>query len=55
MSKSGDELIEAAKEAVEVAKCKHDLVPQPDQGSLKKFYCRKCGATMWEPQWRANR
>lgn len=48
MSKAGKKLIEAAKEAVEVAKCDHDLQPQPHQGSLKKFYCTKCRATIWQ-------
>lgn len=48
MSKTGQKLIKAAKQAVEVAKCDHDLKPQPHQGSLKKFYCPKCQATIWK-------
>ena len=47
MSKTGEKLIAAAKEAVEVAKCKHDLQPQPHQGQMKKFICTKCRATIW--------
>lgn len=48
MSKAGQKLIDAAKEAVGVAKCEHDLKPQPHQGTMKKFYCPKCDATIWE-------
>lgn len=48
MSKAGKKLIKAAKEAIEVAECEHDLHPQPHLGSLKKFYCPKCGATIWK-------
>ena len=48
MSKSGDKTLKALEEAVEIAKCGHDLKPQPHQGSLKKFYCPKCGATIWK-------
>ncbi len=48
MSKAGKKLLSAAKEAVEVAKCNHDLQPQPHFGKLKKFYCPKCGVTIWK-------
>ena len=52
MSKAGEKLIAAAKEAVEVAKCDHDLHEQPTaRGStLRKFYCTKCRATIWQPK-----
>lgn len=49
MSKEGKKLIEAVKEAVEAAKCDHDLIRQPHLGEMQRFYCRKCGATIWEP------
>ncbi len=45
-------LIEAAKEAVKVAECDHDLVRQPDltrKSTLARFYCRKCNATIYKP------
>ena len=48
MTKAGEKLIAAAKEAVEAAKCDHKLTPQPHQGTLRKFYCPKCGATIWK-------
>lgn len=52
MTKAGEKLLNAAKEAIEVAKCDHDLIPQPTQrdSSLRKFHCKKCGATIWEPK-----
>lgn len=51
MSKSGDKTLRALEEAVEIAKCKHDLKPQPHHGKeLRKFYCPKCGATIWKPR-----
>lgn len=48
MTKFGEKLIAAAKEAVEVVKCEHDLIPQPHSGAMKKFHCTKCGATIWK-------
>jgi hypothetical protein len=52
MTKAGEKLLSAAKDAIETAKCVHDLVPQPTErgSSLDKFYCRKCRATIWEPK-----
>lgn len=51
-------IIEGAKQAIEVAKCKHELIPQPRRApdsKLDRFYCPKCGATFWEPRpsWRS--
>ena len=48
MSKAGDKTLKALEEAVEIAKCDHDLQPQPHFGEMKKFYCPKCGATIWK-------
>ena len=49
-TKAGKKMLDGLKEAVEVAKCIHDLVPQPTAraSSLRKFYCTKCGATIWQ-------
>ena len=48
-------LLKAAREAVEVAGCDHDLIEQPHAGKLlRKFYCKKCHATIWKDKekWR---
>lgn len=48
-----NKIIEGLKEAVEVAKCDHELIPQPSLVSksvLDKFYCPKCGATIYNPR-----
>lgn len=52
MTKAGNKLLKAAREAVQVAKCDHVLIPQPVErrSNLNKFYCKKCGATIWHPK-----
>jgi len=58
VSKAGDKLLKAAKEAVTVAKCDHsEKIQQPPltrKSVLDRFYCPKCGATLHEPRpsWR---
>ena len=45
-------LLKAANEAVEVAKCDHDLVPLPSKVEPAKFYvywCSKCEARIYKP------
>lgn len=52
MTKLGEKLIAAAKEAVNVAKCEHDLIVQPRRErttKLERYHCVKCRATIWEP------
>jgi hypothetical protein len=53
MSKAGKKLIEAAKEAVEVAKCEHSLVAHlwltDSAPKLDRYFCTKCSATIWVP------
>lgn len=50
---SMNKIVEGLKEAVKVAKCDHELIPQPMIGHkpvLDKFYCTKCGATIYNPR-----
>lgn len=52
-----NKIIEGAREAVKVAQCDHDLIPQPAlvaKPVLDRFYCTKCGATIYQPRpsWR---
>lgn len=49
MAKTVDKISEGLKEAIESAKCEHDLQPQPHLGSMRRFYCPKCGVTIWKP------
>ena len=47
-----NKIIEGMKQAVEVAKCDHDLIVQPRlsaEATLERYYCTKCKATFWEP------
>lgn len=54
-----DKIIEGAKEAVKVAQCDHDgMIEQPrltPNSKMDRFYCPKCGATMYSPRpvWRS--
>lgn len=54
-----NKIIEGAKEAIEVAKCGHqEKILQPPltvKSNLDRFYCPKCGATLYEPRpsWRS--
>lgn len=48
-----NKIIEGAKQALEVAKCDHTLIPQPPltiNSKLDRFYCPKCRATFHEPR-----
>lgn len=48
-----NKILEGAKEAVKVAKCDHELIPQPQtvrKPVLDRFYCPKCGATIHIPR-----
>lgn len=53
-----NKIIEAAKEAVEVAKCDHKrMIQQPpltEKSKMDRFYCPDCGATLYQsrPVWR---
>ena len=59
MTKTGEKLIKAAKEAVEVAKCEHrEMIQQPpltEKSKMDRFYCQTCGATLFQsrPSWRS--
>lgn len=47
-----NKIIEAAKEAVKIAKCDHEMIPQPRRtrnSKLDRFYCPKCGGTFYQP------
>lgn len=46
-------LIEAAKEARQIAECDHELIPQPrltPTSKMDRFHCPKCGATLFSPR-----
>ena len=52
MSKAGQKLLEAAAEALESARCEHDLQPAMRRTWPKGFsrqVCKKCGVSIYAP------
>ncbi len=48
-----NKILEGAKQAIEVAQCDHEMIPQPRLNrstTLDRFYCPKCQATFYEPR-----
>jgi hypothetical protein len=53
MTKAGEKLLKAARQAVEVVNCDHELTPQPKLNpstTLDRLYCPKCQATFYQPR-----
>lgn len=53
MRGSVNKIIEGAKQALEVARCDHEMIPQPPlkaDSKLDRFYCPKCKGTFYEPR-----
>lgn len=53
-----NKIIEGAKQAVEIAQCNHELIPQPPlvpNSKMDRFFCPKCKATLYSPRpsWRS--
>mgnify|MGYP001617054823 FL=1 len=56
MSKAGEKLIKAAKEAVVIAKCEHDPKEVQDSGTplgFEAWSCKKCGVKFYIPKYEA--
>ncbi len=56
MSKAGEKLIKAAKEAVVIANCEHDPKEVQDSGTplgFEAWSCKKCGVKFYIPKYEA--